>query len=158
VLNRITALVVLSAAAAAFLPSAVATASPEGTMTLTARFEPRSMVKVGGGKGPSPGETIVFSTSLKRGGKPAGRGEFVQTVVDPKYRGISIRADLLLADGTIELQGGGVSLRPPGEAKPTRETDMAIVGGTGAYAGAAGSADLSATGHLTQRLILTFSD
>jgi hypothetical protein len=159
VLNRITALVVLVAAAAAFLPSAIAAASPVGTMTLFAAFEPRSMVKVGGGaKGPSPGETIVFSTALKREGKAAGRGEFVQTVVDPKYRGISIRADLLLADGTIELQGGGVSVRPPGGAKPTRETDMAIVGGTGAYAGAAGSVELSAAGHLKQRLDISFSD
>jgi hypothetical protein len=159
VLKRMTALVVLAAAAAAFLPAALATAAPEGTMTLTAAFEPRSMVKVGGGRrGPSAGETIVFSTSLRREGKPAGRGEFVQTVVDNRYRGISIRADLLLPDGTIELQGAGVSIRPPGGAKPSRETDLAIVGGTGAYAGAAGSADLTAAGHLKQRLELSFSE
>jgi len=96
--------------------------------------------------------------SLRRRGKPAGRGEFVQTVVDDRYRGISIRADLLLPEGTIELQGAGLSIRPPGGAKPSRETAMAIVGGTGAYAGAGGSADLSAAGHLKQRIELNFSN
>lgn len=157
-LKRITALVVLAAAMAAFLPAALATAAPEGTMALTAAFEPRSMVKVGGGsKGVGVGETIIFSTSLRRDGKPAGRGEFVQTVVDDRYRGISIRADLLLPEGTIELQGAGVSIRPPGGAKPSRETAMAIVGGTGAYAGAAGSANLSPAGHLKQRIELSFA-
>ena len=158
-LKRITPLAVLAVAAAAFLPSASATAAPEGTMTLTAAFEQRSMAKVGGGgKGASPGETIVFSTTLRRAGKVAGRGEFVQTVVDPRYRGISIRADLLLPDGTIELQSAGVSVRPPGGAKPTREPDMAIVGGTGAYAGAAGTVRMTAAGHRTQRLELTFTN
>jgi len=159
VLKRITPLAVLAVAAAAFLPSAFATAAPEGTMTLTAAFEQRSMAKVGGGrKGASPGETIVFSTTLKRAGKVAGRGEFVQTVVDPRYRGISIRADLLLPDGTIELQSAGVSVRPPGGAKPTREPDMAIVGGTGAYAGAAGTVRMTAAGHLKQRLVITITN
>lgn len=157
-LKRVTALVVLVAAAAAFLPSALATAAPEGTMTLTASFEPRSMSKVGGGRrGSTPGETIVFSTSLKREGKPAGRGEFVQTIVDPRYRGVSTTADLLLSDGTIELQGAGLSTRPPGGAKPSHETTMAIVGGTGAYAGVAGSVDLLPAGHLKQRLVLDFT-
>jgi hypothetical protein len=143
VLKCVTALVVLVAGAAAFLPSALATAAPEGSMTLTASFEPHSMAKVGGGRrGPTPGETIVFSTALEREGKPAGRGEFVQTIVDPRYRGVSTTADLLLSGGTIELQGAGLGGRPPGGAKPSRETAMAIVGGTGAYAGAGGSVDL----------------
>lgn len=156
-LKRVTALVVLAAAAAAFLPSALATAAPEGTITLKASFEPRSMSKVGGGRrGPSPGETIVFSTSLRREGRAAGRGEFVQTIVDPRYRGVSTTADLLLADGTIELQGAGLSGRPPGGAQPSHETEMAIVGGTGAYTGAGGSVKLLPAGHLTQRLELSF--
>lgn len=155
--KRVTTLVVLVAAAAAFLPSALAAAAPEGTMVLTARFEPRSMFKVGAGRhGPSPGETIVFSTSLTREGKAAGRGEFVQTIVDPRFRGVSTTADLLLPDGTIELQGAGLSSRPPGGAKPSRETDMAIVGGTGAYSGAGGSAGLSPAGPRKQRLELSF--
>jgi len=158
VFKRIIPLAVLVAAAAVVLPSALATAAPEGTMTLTAAFEPRSMVKVGGGRqSVSPGETIVFSTTLTRAGKVAGRGEFVQTVVDPRYRGISTRADLLLPDGTIELQSAGVSVRPPGGAKPARNPDMAVVGGTGAYAGATGTVRITAAGHLKQRLELTFA-
>jgi hypothetical protein len=99
----------------------------------------------------------VFSTSLRRGGRPDGRAEFVQTVVDPRYRGISMRADLLLSDGTLELQGAGLSRRAPGGAKPSSETDMAIVGGTGAYAGASGSVKLVPSGRTTQRLEITLT-
>jgi hypothetical protein len=105
----------------------------------------------------SPGDVFVFSTSLRRGGKLDGRAEFVQTVVDPRYHGISMRADLLLSDGTLELQGAGLSRRAPGGSKPTSETDMAIVGGTGAYAGESGSVKLVPSGRTTQRLEIALS-
>ena len=99
----------------------------------------------------------MFSTSLRRGGKPDGRAAFVQTVVDPRYRGVSMRADLLLSDGTLELQGAGLSRRAPGGAKPSSETDMAIVGGTGVYAGADGSVKLVPSGQTTQRMEVALS-
>lgn len=155
--KRMIVLAGLATVAAAVLPSALASASPEGGMTLVAKLDRHSMVKVDNGrKGISAGDTIVFSTSLMRDGEADGRAEFVQTVVDPRYHGISAHADLLLADGTIELQNAGLGARAPGGAKPSRQTEMAIVGGTGAYSGAAGSVRLRPAGPVSQRLDVQF--
>lgn len=150
--------VVAAAAIASAVPLASAPAAPSSSFTLLARLDRHSMVRVDARpKGTSPGDVFVFSTSLRRDGKRDGRAEFVQTVVDPRYRGISVRADLLLSDGTLELQGAGLSRRAPGGAKPTSETDMAIVGGTGAYAGESGSVKLVPSGRTTQRLEIALS-
>jgi hypothetical protein len=156
--KRIFALAVLVAALAAGLWAVLADAAPEGSLTVLARLDRHSLMSVNGGqKGHSPGETIVFSTALSENGKPSGRGEFVQTIVDPRFRGVSFRADLLLPTGTIELQGSGLSKRPPGGAIPKSEIDMAVVGGTGAYAGASGTVQVSRAGRTTQRLEVDFA-
>jgi hypothetical protein len=158
VLKRIFIVAALFAALATGLWAVLAEAAPEGSITVLAKLEPRSLASVNGGqKGHSPGETIVFSTALSENGKPAGRGEFVQTVVDPRFGGVSFRADLLLPSGTIELQGSGLSKRPPGGAMPKTETAMAVVGGTGTYAGASGTAHLIPAGKTTQRLEIDFA-
>jgi hypothetical protein len=150
---------VVAFAAAAWLPLASAPAAPSGSFTLVASLDRHSMVRVDAApKGVSPGDTFVFSASLQRDGHADGRAEFVQTVVDARYRGISVRADLLLGDGALELQGGGLSRRAPGAAKPSRETDMAIVGGTGRYAGASGSVRLIPSGRTTQQLEVTLTN
>ena len=151
--------VVAAAAIATAVPLASAPAAPSSSFTLLASLDRHSMVRVDAPpKGTSPGDVFVFSTSLRRSGRLDGRAEFVQTVVDPRYRGISMRADLLLSNGTLELQGAGLSHRAPGGAKPTSETDMAIVGGTGAYAGERGSVKLVPSGRTTQRLEITLSN
>ena len=67
------------------------------------------------------------------------------------------QADLLLPDGTISLTGGGLNRRPPGGADPTSQNDMAVIGGTGAYAGATGTATLTASGPTAQRLDIKFA-
>jgi hypothetical protein len=157
-LKRILIPAMAVAAVASAVPLASAPAAPSGSFTLVASLDRHSLVNVDARpKGTSPGDVIVFSTSLRRGGKPDGRAEFVQTVVDPRYRGVSMRADLLLSDGTLELQGAGLSRRAPGGAKPSSETDMAIVGGTGVYAGANGSVKLVPSGQTTQRMEVALS-
>jgi hypothetical protein len=156
--KRALTLATAAAAVATAVPLASAPAAPAGAFTLIAGLDRHSMVKVDARpKGVSPGDVFVFSTSLRRDGTADGRAEFVQTVVDPRYRGISMHADLLLSDGTIELQGAGLSRRAPGGAKPSAETDMAIVGGTGAYAGASGTVHLVPTGRTTQKLEVSIS-
>jgi hypothetical protein len=146
------------ALAAATAPLASAPAAPSGSFTLVATLARHSMVTVDAApKGTSPGDVFVFSTSLRRDGHPDGRAEFVQTVVDSRYRGISMRADVLLGDGALELQGGGLSRRAPGAAKPSAQTDMAIVGGTGSYDGARGVVRLVPLGRTTQRLEVTLT-
>jgi hypothetical protein len=157
-LKRILILAVAALGVAVAVPLASAPAAAPGSFTLIASLDRHSMARVDARpKGTSPGDVFVFSTSLRRDGKPDGRAEFVQTVVDPRYRGISMRADLLLSDGTLELQGAGLSRRAPGGAKPSSETDMAIVGGTAAYARANGSVKLVPSGRTTQRLEITLS-
>lgn len=150
--------ILIPAMAVAAVTSAVwlvsASAAPSGSFTLVASLDRHSLVRVDARpKGTTAGDVIVFSTSLRRDGKPDGRAEFVQTVVDPRYRGVSMRADLLLADGTLELQGAGLGRRAPGGARPSSETDMAVVGGTGAYAGARGT--LTSAGGARRGLTLT---
>jgi hypothetical protein len=150
---------VVVAIAAATVAFASAPRAPSGSFTLVATLDRHSMATVDAApKGTSPGDVFVFSTSLRRDGHPDGRGEFVQTVVDSRYRGISMRADLLLGDGALELQGGGLSRRAPGAAKPSAQTDMAIVGGTGSYAGARGVVRLVPIGRAAQRLEVTLTD
>jgi hypothetical protein len=150
---------VVAVVAAATLPLASAPAASSGSFTLVARLDRHSMVRVDAApKGVSPGDTFVFSASLQRDRQADGRAEFVQTVVDSRYRGISMRGDLLLGDGTLELQGGGLSRRAPGAAKPSAETGMAIVGGTGTYAGARGTVQMIPSGRATQRLEVTLAN
>jgi hypothetical protein len=153
VLLRIGVPAATAVAAVALVPLGSAPAAPTGTLTLVASLDRHSLVKVDARpRGTSPGDAVVFSATLRRAGKLDGRAEFVQTIVDKRYRGVSMRADLLLGDGTLELQGGGLSRRAPGGGTPAAETDMAIVGGTGAYAGASGVVHLLPTGRTTQRL------
>jgi hypothetical protein len=99
----------------------------------------------------------VFSASLRRDGRADGRAEFVQTLVDPRYQGLSIRASLLLGDGTLELQGADLDRKAPGGGSPSEETELAVVGGTGSYAGAGGTVRLVPVGHTTQRLEITLA-
>jgi hypothetical protein len=155
-LKRAPVVAIAAVAVAAAIPFASAPAAPTGSFTLIARLDRHSMVRVDAPpKGTSAGDVFVFSAGLRRDGKAGGRAEFVQTVVDPGYRGISMQADLLLSDGTLELRAAGLSRRAPGAAKPSAETDMAIVGGTGAYAGATGSIRLVPTGRTSQQLRVT---
>lgn len=152
-LERTLSLAAVATVATVVLPLASAPAATPSSFRLIAGLDRASMVRVDTlPKGISPGDVIVFSTRLRRAGKPDGRAEFVQTVVDGRFQGISMRADLLLADGTIELQGAGLNRRAPGGAKPSAQTEMAIVGGTGAYAGASGTVRLTDIGHASQRL------
>lgn len=154
-LKRTLALTAIGAAVAAAAPLAAAPAAPSSALTLTATLDTHSMARVDARpKGQSPGDQSIFSATLRHDGHADGRAEFVQTLVDPRYQGLSIRASLLLGDGTIELQGAGLDRRPPGGARPSRQTDLAIVGGTGTYAGARGTVHLIPVGRTSQRLEL----
>jgi hypothetical protein len=145
--------VALAAAAALVAPLASAPAATSSSFTLLSRLDTRSMAGVDTRpKGRSAGDTFVFSTWLSRDGKPDGRGEFAQTLVDNRYQGISIQGDLLLADGTLALQAAGLNGRPPGGPRPVDQSDYAIVGGTGAYAGARGTVHPVTVGRTTERL------
>lgn len=155
-MNKTIASIPLVAAIAAVplaLPLSSAPASPSSSFALTARFDPRSLVTQDvRPRGHSAGDVIVFSATLLRDGKPGGRGEYVQHLVDDRYRGELTDATLLLGDGTLELQGSGVEKTPAGAQTGHADASYAITGGTGSYAGATGTVTAVDTGSTTQRL------
>src|SRR4051794_21758720 len=138
--SSVLAVAAAAATAAAVLPMADAPAAPNASFTLGSKLDKPTLHRIDNGKrGDSGGDMFVLSTTLSRDGKVAGRAEYVQTAVDDRYRGISMTVHLLLPDGTLELQGAGLDRRAPGLPKLPAEAELAVVGGTGAYAGASGT-------------------
>jgi hypothetical protein len=100
-------------------------------------------------RGESAGDTVSFSENLYVGNTRAGFSEVTGTLVDSKrHDANNLTGTLVLRDGTIALQGTAL-----GQA-PTQH--VAIVGGTGAYAGARGEATITA-GRTFSTEALTFT-
>lgn len=89
-------------------------------------------------KGHSPGDTSVDVASLAKGGRPAGRIHAVTTIVDKQGEGIQWDFTVFVAGGTIVASGGGVHKPIPGAPQPAGDM-VAVIGGTGTYAGASGT-------------------
>ena len=132
------------AAALAGVVALVATGLSAGggatrSLVLDVRFEKRSLVTDDvAPKGRSVGDTYTFSGSITRAGKPFGRYEDVDFNIDRRIQGLVRTAMLLLSDGTLAVQGGGGNVGASGW-KPGANLELAVVGGTGAYAGARGT-------------------
>lgn len=92
-----------------------------------------------------PGDRIVLSDSLWREGRSAGRIEGACTVTSADGTAIC-NASLMFSDGTIAIQF--IDAPPPG-------AEFAVVGGTGAYQGLAGSGTLVQRGDESGTLTLT---
>jgi len=109
------------------------------TLVLDVRFEKTSFVTDDvAPKGRSVGDTWVYSGAVTRAGAAFGRYEGVDVGVDGKIQGFVRTAMLLLSDGTIAVQGGGGNVGASGW-KPGAKDELAVVGGTGAYAGVRGT-------------------
>ena len=109
------------------------------TLVLEVRFEKTSFVTDDvAPKGQSLGDTWVYSGAVTRAGEPFGRYEGVDVGVDGKIQGFVRTSMLLLSDGTIAVQGGGGNVGASGW-KPGAKDELAVVGGTGAYAGVRGT-------------------
>jgi len=132
-----------AAAAAGVLALVTAGISAGGgtarTLVLEVRVEKASFVGNDiAPKGHSAGDTFTFSGSVTRAGKAFGRYEDVDVAVDEKIQGVVRNAALLLPDGTLVIQGAGGNVAASGW-KPSVGDAFAVVGGTGAYAGARGT-------------------
>jgi hypothetical protein len=88
-------------------------------------------------KGASGGDLFTYSLTARRHGRVVGRMEGMGTANDVKYRGNVKVQYLVLRDGTIAIVGGGQD-GAPGVGRPDSRIWDAIVGGSGAYAGARG--------------------
>ncbi len=84
-------------------------------------------------KGESAGDTISFSQILYAGRKQVGFAEVSGTLLDnTRHDADNLSGSLVLEDGTIVLQGTSLGT--------AATQDLAIVGGTGVYAGRHGEA------------------
>ena len=98
--------------------------------------------------GESPGDTVSFSQILYSRHKQVGFGEVTGTLLDNKrHDADNLTGTLILHGGTIVLQGTSL-----GKAATQH---LAVVGGTGTYAGAHGEATIT-TGATLSTLRLTF--
>jgi len=93
---------------------------------------------------PSPGDTSILSYRIfDAGGQTRlGRMDAMCTSTDRRGKRLLCTGAMHLSDGHIELAGTG--------------DPLAITGGTGAYAGARGTADSTATSGRDERVTLTF--
>jgi allene oxide cyclase-like protein len=94
-------------------------------------------------KGESLGDRLVLSSTARRDGKVVGRTEAECVLQDKTYEAFSCVGNLLLADGKITFQGSQLNKAIPGALPKPKSETYAVTGGTGAYAGAAGSLTLS---------------
>ena len=92
-------------------------------------------------RGTSAGDEFLGAQTLRSGGKVVGRVHAVCTIVDISYHGQDCRITLILRDGQIAAQGGGLDKRLPGvgDGSAPGGDPFAVTGGTGAYAGAGGT-------------------
>lgn len=136
-LKLVGALAVLALAGAATAIAAGGRESAAGTLVLVGRQIPSSIHYVDQApKGESAGDTISFSQTLSAGGKRVGYAEVTGTLLDnERHDADNLTGTLVLQNGTIVLQGTSL-----GKA-PTQH--LAVVGGTGAYAGARGEAAIT---------------
>jgi hypothetical protein len=117
---------------------AAGTSSALAPLTLTIAIDPSSVHSMDlAPKGPSSGDVNVYSGTIRRSGRVAGRVEGESTDADEKYEGNISSQYLVLADGTVAIAGGGQS-GAPGVGRPDSKIYDAIVGGTGRYAGEGG--------------------
>jgi hypothetical protein len=105
-----------------------------------------------GAPGPTPGDQIIFATTVSRDGHPAGDtgGGWTVTTVDPSGASTgSCQATARLRDGLITTQAlvtFGAGLQPP--------FTLAITGGTGRYRGVAGEVQVRQLSEKTEDYVV----
>lgn len=139
-------------AAAAAAPTRLTASKPAvTTLAFVAQDEPGNMTLEDLGRksapgGPDLGDLLAFTQTLTVSGKPVGKAHVFAVGVDHKLHLSEATGTISLSDGTIQI-GGLVSMSP--------KFTLVVTGGTGAYAGDAGTVDFSAsasTQHLTVHL------
>ncbi|HET7043766.1 MAG TPA: hypothetical protein VFI37_02860 [Gaiellaceae bacterium] len=119
-------------------------AAPSGTLVLTGKAAPADQKTIEAApKGESVGDRLLQSETLRRNGRPAARAESDCMLVDATYEGAQCTITLLLGNGSLVLGGASVSKHIPGVGGT--DDPYTILGGTGAYEGASGTAQVNTT-------------
>ena len=151
IMRKLVPLAALLALAAAVGSGTLATASSTSatqTMTIVAVDLPKTERYVdAGAKGDTPGDAIFFQEKLLRNGKKAG-GSDVMCVFVSRNAG-RCHGTLRLGNGTLEASGG---------TRFGGRFSLPVVGGTGAYAGAAGVLTVVALSEKRSRYVLELED
>lgn len=141
------------------LPATGHDVKPSGTLAFTGKGSTRDqkMVDVRP-KGISLGDHFLGAVTLRQAGTLAGRMEADCVIIDRRFQGQACSFTLILKDGQVSAQGAGVDKRIPGVGGTTPPTgdEFAILGGTGAYQGAAGTLRLK-SGRTSDAVTLLFS-
>ena len=121
---------------AAFAVAVTAQGKSTGTLRYTTKQHAFAQIDAGK-KGFSIGDAFIFSEQLLQNGKQVGVDHIVCThAADWPSSAESCSGTVVLANGTLQLSG--LSKRGP--------FTVAVLGGTGAYAGARGSAKITSQG------------
>src|SRR4051812_2552444 len=124
------------------LPATGHDVKPSGTLVFSGKGSSRDQATVDvRPKGISLGDHFLGSETLRHSGALVGRMEADCVVIDRRFQGQACSFTLILKDGQVSAQGAGVDTRIPGVGGTTPPTgdEFAILGGTGAYQGAAGT-------------------
>jgi hypothetical protein len=148
----LTATVAAGAAAIALTFVPAAGAAPAGTLTLTGKPSQRTIDVAP--KGESVGDRLITSETLRSAGRPVARMEADCVLVDSVYQGAQCTATVIFHDGQLVL--GGATLSKPVPHIGGHDNEFAILGGTGRYAGATGTAQLQST-RRQDRLTIRFA-
>jgi hypothetical protein len=146
-------------AAVTALPAPGHDVKPTGTLTFTGKGSNRDRKAVDvRPKGISLGDEFLGAETLRQASAPAGRMDADCVVIDRTYAGQACTVTLILKAGQVTAQGAGVDKRIPGVGGTTPSTgdELAILGGTGAYQGAAGTLRLK-SGTAGDTVTLSFS-
>jgi len=130
------ALIGLVAVLAAAVVAVAAQGRSTSTMTFITKQQSFAQIDVGK-KGFSIGDSFVFAEQLVANGKTAGHDRIVCTHV------ANTRKDAESCIGTVVLAGGTIQLAGLASEGPFT---VAVLGGTGKYAGASGSARIASQG------------
>lgn len=129
-------LIVVLALVAAAAVAVAAQGRSASSLTFVTKQQSFAQIDVGK-KGFSIGDSFIFAEQLLADGKPAGHDRVMCThVANTRTDAESCSGTVVLAGGTIEL--AGLASRGP--------FTVAVVGGTGSYAGARGSARVASKG------------
>lgn len=124
------------------LPATGHDVKPSGTLTFTGKAKKRDQKVVDvRPKGLSVGDRFLLAETLKQGAVTAGRVEADCLAIDRSYEGQVCQLTLLLKDGQVTAQGGGLDKDLEGVAPTSTQAgdEFAITGGTRAYRGASGT-------------------